>query len=84
MKRLNLALIVTTFTLSILSIYWHHQAYLLNRNIKKANTQQQALLTINQHYISQKSHLNSGLEIWRQAQEVFKMQPIKKIKFLSL
>jgi cell division protein FtsL len=61
--KLNLILLASIVVLSILSIFWHHQTYLLYKKIKRENIANHQIVALNKQLLSQYSQAISGEEI---------------------
>ncbi|WP_428086110.1 hypothetical protein [Candidatus Thioglobus sp.] len=61
--KLNLILLISIIGLSILSISWHHQTYLLYKEIKRENAKNHQIVALNKQLLSERSKMMSGAEI---------------------
>ncbi len=61
--KLNLILLVSIISLSILSISWHHQTYTLYKKIKRESNNNHQIVALNKQLLSEHSQVISGEEI---------------------
>jgi cell division protein FtsL len=61
--QFNLALLASIIVLSILSILWHHQTYLLYKKIQRENIANHQIVALNKQLLSQYSQVISGEKI---------------------
>ena len=81
---INVFLIVLVVSISLLSVYWHHQMYLLHKQEKIAIVQNEQIVAINRQLLMEYSELQSGVIIYKKSQDILLMQSPKQIKELSL
>ena len=81
---INGFLIVSVVSISLLSVYCHHQMYLLHKKEKKVKAQHEQIVSINRQLLMEYSELQSGVIIYKKSQNILLMQSPKKIKELSL
>jgi cell division protein FtsL len=75
---INSLLILLIISLSIMSIHWHHQMYLLYKKEKVFQEQYEHTNAINRQLLMEYSELQSGVSIFRISQEKLLMfLPIK-------
>ena len=81
---INGFLIVLVISISLLSVYCHHQMYLLHKkeNIVKAEHEQ--IVAINRQLKMERSELQSGVIIYKKSQDILLMHSPSQIKELSL
>ncbi|ABL02077.1 hypothetical protein Rmag_0297 [Candidatus Ruthia magnifica str. Cm (Calyptogena magnifica)] len=81
--KLNIALILGVVALSILTIYWHHQMYLLYTQSKHIEARNQQLVALHKQLLIKQSQTTSGSEIKAKALKILKMQaPKRQIELL--
>ena len=71
-------------SISLLSIYWHQQMYLLHKKEKIAKAQQEQIISINRQLLMEQSELQSGVIIFKKSQDILLMLSPSQIKELSL
>jgi len=81
---INGFLIVSVVSISLLSVYWHHQMYLLHKKEKMAKAQHEQVVSINRQLLMEYSELQSGVIIYKKSQDILFMHRPNKIKELSL
>ena len=81
---INSVLIVLVVSMSLLSIYWHHQMYQLNKKENIVKAQQEQIISVNRQLSVEYSELQSGVIIYKKSQNILLMDSPKQIKELSL
>ena len=81
---INSFLIVSVVSMSLLSIYWHHQMYLLHKKEKMVIVQNEQIVAINRQLLMEYSELQSGVIIYKKSQNILLMHSPSQIKELSL
>ena len=81
---INGFLIVSVISISLLSVYWHHQMYLLHKNEIIVKTQHEEIVAINRQLKMERSELQSGVIIYKKSQDILLMHSPSQIKVLSL
>jgi cell division protein FtsL len=81
---INGFLIVLVVSISLLSVYWHHQMYLLHKQEKIAIVQNEHIVAINRQLKMEHSELQSGVIIYKKSQNILLMHSPSQIKELSL
>jgi len=81
---INGFLIALVISISLLSIYWHQQMYLLHKKEKIAKAQQEQIISINRQLLMEQSELQSGVIIFKKSQDILLMLSPSQIKELSL
>ena len=81
---INSVLIVSVVSMSLLSIYWHHQMYQLNKKENIVKAQQEQIISVNRQLSVEYSELQSGVIIYKKSQNILLMHSPKQIKELSL
>ncbi|BBB22385.1 conserved hypothetical protein [Abyssogena phaseoliformis symbiont OG214] len=82
--KLNIALILGVVVLSILTISWHHQIYLLYTQSKRIETRNHQLIALHKQLLIEQSQTTSGSAIKAKALKILKMQAPKRQRELSL
>jgi len=81
---INGFLIVLVVSISLLSVYWHHQMYLLHKKEKMVIVQNEQIVAINRQLLMEYSELQSGEIIYKKSQNILLMHSPSQIKELSL
>jgi len=81
---INGFLIVLVVSISLLSVYWHHQMYLLHKKEKIVIVQNKQIVAINRQLLMEYSELQSGVIIYKKSQNILLMHSPSQIKELSL
>ena len=81
---INSFLIVLVVSISLLSVYWHHQMYLLHKKEKMVIVQNEQIVAINRQLLMEYSELQSGVIIYQKSQNILLMHSPSQIKELSL
>jgi len=81
---INGFLIVLVVSISLLSVYWHHQMYLLHKKEILARVQNEQIVAINRQLLMEYSELQSGVIIYKKSQNILLMHSPSQIKELSL
>ena len=81
---INGFLIVLVVSISLLSVYWHHQMYQLNKKENIVKAQQEQIISINRQLSMEYSELQSGVIIYKKSKNILLMHNPKQIKELSL
>ena len=81
---INGFLIVLLVSISLLSVYWHHQMYLLHKKEKMVIVQNEQIVAINRQLLMEYSELQSGVIIYKKSQNILLMHSPSQIKELSL
>ena len=81
---INGLLIVLVVSISLLSVYWHHQMYQLNKKENIVKAQQEQIISVNRQLSVEYSELQSGVIIYTKSQNILLMDSPKQIKELSL
>jgi cell division protein FtsL len=66
---INVLLIISIVSISILSIHWHHQMYLLHKNEKVVKSNHERINALNRQLMMEFSELESGLMIYQKSKE---------------
>ena len=81
---INGFLIVLVVSISLLSVYWHHEMYQLDKKENIVKAQQEQIISINRQLSMEYSELQSGVIIYNKSQNILLMHSPKQIKELSL
>ena len=81
---INGFLIALVVSISLLSIYWHQQMYILHKNEKIVKAQHEQIVAINRQLLMEYSELQSGVMIYKKSQNILLMHSPSQIKELSL
>jgi len=81
---INGFLIVLVVSISLMSIYWHHQMYLLHIKENIVRAQHEQIVAINRQLLMEHSELQSGVIIYKKSQNILLMHSPSQIKELSL
>ena len=81
---INVFLIVLVVSISLLSVYWHHQMYLLHKKENIVKAQHEQTISINRQLLMERSELQSGVIIYKKSQNILLMHNPSQIKELSL
>ena len=66
---INILLIISIVSISILSIHWHHQMYLLYKNEKIVKSNYERINALNRQLMMEFSELESGITIYQKSKE---------------
>jgi cell division protein FtsL len=66
---INILLIISIVSISILSIHWHHQMYLLHKNEKVVKSNHERINALNRQLMMEYSELESGITIYQKSKE---------------
>ena len=66
---INILLIISIVSISILSIHWHHQMYLLHKKEKVVKTDYERINALNRQLMMEYSELQSGIIIYQKSKE---------------
>ena len=81
---INGFLIALVVSISLLSVYWHHQMYLLHKKEMMVRVQNEQIVAINRQLKMERSELQSGVIIYKKSQDILLMNRPSQIKYLSL
>ena len=81
---INSFLIVLVVSISLLSVYWHHQMYQLDKKENIVKTQQELIISINRQLSMEYSELQSGVIIYKKSQDILLMHSPSQIEELPL
>ena len=81
---INSLLIVSVVSISLLSIYWHHQMYQLDKKENIVKAQQEQIISINRQLSVEYSELQSGVIIYKKSQDILMMHSPNQINEMIL
>ena len=81
---INGFLILLVVSISLMTIYWHHQMYLLHKKEMMVKAQHEQIVAINRQLLMEYSELQSGVIIYKKSQNILLMHSPSQIKELSL
>ena len=81
---INVFLIILVVSISLLSVYWHHQMYLLYKKENIVKAQHEQTISINRQLLMERSELQSGVIIYKKSQDILLMHSPSQIEELSL
>ena len=81
---INGFLIVLVISISLMSIFWHQQMYILHKKEKIVKAQHEQVISINRQLLMELSELQSGVIIYKKSQNILLMHSPSQIEELSL
>ena len=81
---INGLLIVSVVSISLMSVYCHHQMYLLYKKENIVKAQHEQIVAINRQLLMEYSELQSGVIIYKKSQDILLMHNPSQIEELSL
>ena len=81
---INSILVIFLVLLSLLTINWHHEMYLLYKSEKQALDNQKIINAINRQLKVEYSELLSGMDIYNKSKEILLMDSPTKIEKMPL
>jgi len=81
---INSFLIVLVISISLMSIFWHQQMYILHKKEKIVKAQHEQVISINRQLLMELSELQSGVIIYKKSQNILLMHSPSQIEELSL
>ena len=81
---INSFLIVLVISISLMSIFWHQQMYILHKKEKILKAQHEQVISINRQLLMELSELQSGVIIYKKSQNILLMHSPSQIEELSL
>ena len=81
---INGFLIALVVSISLLTIFWHQQMYLLHKKEKILKAQHEQVISINRQLLMELSELQSGVIIYKKSQNILLMHSPSQIEELSL
>ena len=70
---INIILIISIVTLSILSINWHHEMYLLHKTEKTLQSENEKINALNRQLLMEYSEMQSGVNVFQKSNDELKM-----------
>ena len=70
---INIILIISIVTLSILSINWHHEMYLLHKTEKTLQSEHEKINALNRQLLMEYSEIQSGVNVYQKSNDELKM-----------
>ena len=70
---INIILIISIVTLSILSINWHHEMYLLHKTEKTLQSENEKINALNRQLLMEYSEIQSGVNVFQKSNDELKM-----------
>ena len=64
---INFILIISIIVISILSINWHHEMYLLHRTEKALQSQNEKINALNRQLLMEYSEIQSGVNVYQKS-----------------
>ena len=86
MTKINIVLGLAVVVLSFYTIIWHHQNYLLEKQINTVKNKNQQIMAMRKQLISEYSEKISGAEIKEKALNILQMKSVnsKKVRTIVL
>jgi len=83
---INILLIISIVSISILSIHWHHQMYVLHQQEKIVKSTHERINALNRQLRMEYSELQSGITIYQKSKEELLMfsPPIDELEEVSI
>ena len=72
---INTLLIISIVSISLLSIHWHHQMYLLHKQEKIVKSDHERINALNRQLMMESSELQSGVTVYQKSKEELLMFP---------
>ena len=70
---LNIILIISIVFISILSINWHHEMYLLHKTEKTLQSENEKINALNRQLLMEYSEIQSGVNVYQKSNDELKM-----------
>ena len=70
---LDIILIISIIILSILSINWHHEMYLLHKTEKTLQSENEKINALNRQLLMEYSEIQSGVNVFQKSNDELKM-----------
>jgi len=74
---INTLLIILIVSISILSIHWHHQMYVLHKKENIVKIDHERINALNRQLMMEYSELQSGITIFQKSKELLMFTPIE-------
>lgn len=66
---INFSLVISIILLSILSIHWHHEMYLLHKTEKILKNENEKINALNRQLMMEYSEIQSGVTVYQKSQD---------------
>ena len=66
---INFSLVISIILLSILSIHWHHEMYLLHKTEKIFKNENEKINALNRQLMMEYSEIQSGVTVYQKSQD---------------
>jgi cell division protein FtsL len=66
---INFSLVISIILLSILSINWHHEMYLLHKTEKALKNENEKINALNRQLMMEYSEIQSGVTVYQKSQD---------------
>ena len=66
---INFSLVISIILLSILSIHWHHEMYLLHKTEKTLKNENEKINALNRQLMMEYSEIQSGITVYQKSQD---------------
>ena len=66
---INFSLVISIILLSILSIHWHHEMYLLHKTEKTLKNENEKINALNRQLMMEYSEIQSGVNIYQKSKD---------------
>ena len=66
---INIILIISIIILSIFSIHWHHEMYLLHREEKTLKSENEKINALNRQLLMEYSEIQSGVNVYQKSKD---------------
>jgi len=66
---INFSLVISIILLSILSIHWHHEMYLLHKTEKPLKNENEKINALNRQLMMEYSEIQSGVTVYQKSQD---------------
>ncbi len=70
---INFILIISIIVISILSINWHHEMFLLHRTEKALKSENEKINALNRQLLMEYSEIQSGVSVFEKSKNELKM-----------
>jgi len=70
---INFVLIISIIAISILSINWHHEMYLLHRTEKALQSENEKINALNRQLLMEYSEIQSGVSVYQKSKDELMM-----------
>ena len=70
---LDIILIISIILISILSINWHHEMYLLHKTEKYLKSENEKINALNRQLLMEYSEMRSGVNVFQKSKDELKM-----------